>query len=197
MSGHAASRTPKTTSSRTSMTRNRTRRLKARLSRRVLAQPGIRSSLATDRGLTCRQMLCDAETIGSESRWCLRASWGGLAWRVVPAPDQAVDRDPTRDVTQARDQRNQRKRDGQDRHQDDDPEVGIGGVEPEEPVLAREWGYLVPHRVQPQPGLAGVTASFVHHPPLAAGQFRLVRKPAQVAPVTQQQRRLGVIGLVK
>jgi integrase len=39
---------------------------------------------------------------------------------------------------------------------------------------------LVPHRVQPEPGLAGVAAGLVHHPPLATQQMLLLGQAGEV-----------------
>ena len=57
--------------------------------------------------------------------------------------------------------------------------------------------HLVPQRVQPQPGLAGVAAGLVHDAPLAAGQAQRRGLVGEVGAVLDEQQRLGEVRAVE
>ena len=52
-------------------------------------------------------------------------------------------------------------------------------------------------RVEPEPGLAGIVAGLVHHPPLAAEQVLLRREALEVAAVGEEEQRLREVRLVE
>src|SRR5207342_3402099 len=97
--------------------------------------------------------------------------------------------DPAGDVAQAGDEGDQQKQDGGQAGEVDGDHVDVGG--------GGEAGHVVPQRVQPEPGLAGVAARLVHDPPLVAGQVHGRGPVLEVGAVAHEQQRFGVVGAVE
>src|SRR6266480_5413322 len=109
----------------------------------------------------------------------------------VPGPpDEPVHRDPPRYVAQAGDERDEQQQYGGHAGHEDGDQVDVAGVTP-----ARL--HVVPHLEQPQPGLAGVAAGLVHHPPIVTGQVLSGRQIVVVVAIRQEQQRLGEVGAVE
>ncbi len=108
-----------------------------------------------------------------------------------------MNRHPARDVAQDRDEWDERESDRQCRHHDDDPEVCVATIQAEESGVAVEGKNLVPHRVEPKPGLSGILAGLVHHSPLVSVEAPLVGEAVQVTAVPDEQKGGRVVGLVE
>ena len=91
---------------------------------------------------------------------CFGGSVGQRVVAVVVAPDDVVDRYPSWYRADSGDDGHEDEAEGQDHH--GRPHEGVSVAR------ALERLDLVPHGVEPQPGLAGIAAGLVHHAPLVA-----------------------------